>query len=297
MASVEAATRAERIAVFEAQLDEARRRKHRDTAIGVALVVAATLVSSWVGEVDLAKLAAGLPNVGAYIWGTVPTVRASQPLEDLSEWMWGLDLWLVLLADTVLMGFIATVFGGASAFAASFLAATNTAPSRLVFHLARRLLEFARTVPELVYALIFVYAFGLGPLAGVLAIAIHTLGALGKLFAEVNENADRRGPESIRAAGGSWAQAIRFGIVPQVLPNHASHLLLRFEINVRSASVIGVVGAGGIGEELYLAVRQFQYPDISAIVLLILLTVSLIDLACARLRGALIGNEHLRAAA
>jgi phosphonate transport system permease protein len=122
------------------------------------------------------------------------------------------------------------------------------------------------------------------------------MGALGKLFAEVHENADIRTVEAVRAAGGGWGQAMRYGVLPQSLPGVLSFGLLRFEINVREASVLGIVGAGGIGEELYLAVRQFEYPDISAILVLILLTVALIDQLCTRLRHRILGAEALRVA-
>jgi phosphonate transport system permease protein len=155
----------------------------------------------------------------------------------------------------------------------------------------RRTLELCRTVPELVFALIFVYAFGLGPLAGVLAIAVHSMGALGKLFSEVNENIASEPGEGVRAAGGNWLQVIRYGVIPQVLPAFASYTLLRFEVNVRASSVIGFVGAGGIGQELYSVIRQFIYVDISALVLLLIITVALIDMACEHLRRRLLGTE------
>jgi phosphonate transport system permease protein len=137
---------------------------------------------------------------------------------------------------------------------------------------------------------------GLGPLAGVLAIAVHSAGSLGKLFAEVNESIDRGPGDGVVAAGGNWPQVIRYAVVPQVMPNFLSYTLLRFEINVREASVLGIVGAGGIGQELYLAVRQFEYQDISAIVLLIVATVAIIDLVCEQIRHRLIGAETLMAA-
>jgi phosphonate transport system permease protein len=260
-----------------------------------ALFVAATLVAAWVGEVDFARLMEGLPRAGDYIGRTIPVLRWESLGTDLGEWMWGLDIWAELLLDTVLIAYTGTVLGGAAALLLSFTAAATFAPPWAVM-LSRRALEFARTVPTLVFALIFVYAFGLGPFAGVLAIALHTMGALGKLFAEVHENADPRTPEGIRAAGGSWAQAMRFGVLPQSLPGILSFGLLRLEINVREASVLGLVGAGGIGEELYLAVRQFEYPDISAIIVLILLTVAVIDQLCARLRHRILGAEALRVA-
>jgi phosphonate transport system permease protein len=273
--------------------DAAARR--RRGLVWAALFAAATAVAAWVGQVDLPRLMEGLPRAGDYILRTVPLLRWESLGADLGEWMWGIDLWAELLLDTVLIAYTGTVLGGVAALLLSFPAAATLAPPWAVT-LSRRVLEFARTVPTLVFALIFVYAFGLGPFAGVLAIALHTMGALGKLFAEVHENVDPRTPEAIRAAGGSWTQAMRFGVLPQSLPGVLSFGLLRFEINVREASVLGLVGAGGIGEELYLAVRQFEYPDISAIILLILLTVAVIDQLCARLRHRILGAEALRVA-
>ena len=156
------------------------------------------------------------------------------------------------------------------------------------------LLEFCRTVPEIVFALFFVYALGLGPVPGVLAIAIHTVGALGKQFAEVVENIDMNPVEGVRATGGSWVEQIRFAVVPQVLSNVVSYTLLRFEINVRGASVMGFVGAGGIGKELLGSIRQFYYSDVSAILLMIIATVIVIDLLTERVRHRLLGIEGRR---
>ena len=270
----------------------ARRRRG---VLWLALFLVAVLVAAWVGEVDLARLLAGLPRAADYVARTVPALRWETLWGDLGEWMWGLDIWAALLLDTVLIAYTGTVLGGAAALLLSFPASATLAP-RWAVEVSRRLLEFARTVPTLVFALIFVYAFGLGPFAGVLAIALHTMGALGKLFAEVHENADPRMPDAVRAAGGNWPQAMRFGVLPQSLPGVLSFGLLRFEINVREASVLGIVGAGGIGEELYLAVRQFEYPDISAILVLILLTVAAIDQLCTQLRHRVLGAEQLRVA-
>ena len=270
----------------------ARRRRG---LLWLLLLTAATAVAAKVGEVDLARLLEGLPRAGDYIVRTIPVLRWDSLGVDLAEWMWGLDIWAELLLDTVLIAYTGTVLGGAAALLLSFPAASTFSP-RWAVEVSRRVLELARTVPTLVFALIFVYAFGLGPFAGVLAIALHTMGALGKLFAEVHENADPRTPEAIRAAGGNWTEAMRFGVLPQSLPGVLSFGLLRLEINVREASVLGLVGAGGIGEELYLAVRQFEYPDISAIIVLILLTVAAIDQLCARLRHRILGAEALRVA-
>jgi phosphonate transport system permease protein len=141
--------------------------------------------------------------------------------------------------------------------------------------------------------MVFVFSFGLGPLPGVLAIGIHSAGALGKLFSEVNENIDMNLIEGVRATGANWFQIMRYAVLPQVLPNFFSYSLLRFEINVRAASIIGFVGAGGIGQELMFVIRQFVYTDISAIVLMIIFTVSIIDISCEKIRHAIIGKEVL----
>jgi phosphonate transport system permease protein len=146
-------------------------------------------------------------------------------------------------------------------------------------------------VPEIVFALVFVIAFGLGPLAGVLAIAIHSLGAQGKLFSEVVENIDMKPVEGATAAGASWTQMARFAVVPQVLPGFMSYALLRFEVNVRGAAVLGFVGAGGIGQDLVEAVRKFYYNDVAALLVLIILTVTVIDLGTSWLRRRLLGME------
>jgi phosphonate transport system permease protein len=130
----------------------------------------------------------------------------------------------------------------------------------------------------------FVAAFGLGPLAGVLAIGIHSFGALGKLFTEVVENIDMNPVEGVRSSGGAFPAVVRYAALPQVLPNLASYALLRFEINMRASSIIGFVGAGGIGQELFVAIRRFYYTDVSAILLLIIVTVALMDLITERIR-------------
>jgi phosphonate transport system permease protein len=274
--------------VFARRFSEHRAAKRRSLALYGTLFAAALVASAVVGEVDPARLAAGLPNIIGYVGRTLPVLRLDRPWHDLGEWFWGIDLWLILLGDTVLMAVVGTVAGGAIGFVLCFDAAANLARGPVGFFLARRLLDLLRSVPELVFALIFVFAFGPGPFAGVVALSLHAGGALGKLFAEVVENADPGPIQAVEAAGGGRLHALRFGVLPQVLPNMLSYLLLRFEINVRSASVLGVVGAGGIGEELYLVVRQFIYTDISAIVLLILVTVALIDTLCERARLRLI---------
>jgi phosphonate transport system permease protein len=158
--------------------------------------------------------------------------------------------------------------------------------------LVRRFCEACRTVPQLVFALMFVIAFGLGPLAGVLAMAIHCLGALGKLFAEVVENIDMKPVEGVSATGAHWTAAMRYGALPQTMSNLVSYTLLRFEINVREAAVMGFVGAGGIGMDLIEAIRKFYYSDVSAILVLIVITVGIIDTLTGMVRHRLIGLQE-----
>jgi phosphonate transport system permease protein len=173
-----------------------------------------------------------------------------------------------------------------------FLASKNVTANTTVVFITRRFLEFSRTVPEMVFALIFVVAFSLGPLPGILALAIHSTGALGKLFAEVVENIDMKPVDGVVSTGGSWLHKVRFAVLPQVASNFASYALLRFEINVRGAAVLGFVGAGGIGQTLLEVIRKFYYADISALLVMIIATVMLIDAVTERVRHKLLGQER-----
>jgi phosphonate transport system permease protein len=247
------------------------------------------VVAAAVTEVSPAALVEGLPNAADYVWRTLPRLRLASLPADLAAWMWALPRWLRLLSDTLVIAFTGTVLGAAVAVVASFLAARNLAPRPWVSVAVRRGLELARAVPELVYALVFVFAFGLGALPGLLAVAVHSAGALGKLFAEAAEAVDAGPIDGVRAAGAGWLQVMRFAVLPQVAPAYLSYGLLRFEINVRAAAIVGFVGAGGIGMELYLVIRQFLYADISALVMLLIATVSAIDVVCERARHRLLG--------
>jgi phosphonate transport system permease protein len=268
-------------------------RKHRLTLLYGGAFAVALALSAWVGEFDPFRIVQGLPRVGEYLLKTLPSLSLATLGADLAEWFWGLPKWLGLLWETVLIAYLGTLLGTLGALALSFDAADNLKRHPVGYWLSRRVLEVARTVPELVFALIFVFAFGLGPLAGVLAIAIHSMGGNGKLFAETVENIDMKPVEGLRAAGGSWLQTVRYAVLPQVLPNFTSFSLWRFEINVRAASVVGFVGAGGIGQEFYTAIRMLYYEDISAMLILLVCTVFVIDMTCERIRHRMIGKENL----
>jgi phosphonate transport system permease protein len=236
-------------------------------------------------------IGAGLPRLGEYIAKTIPELNWATLGSDIALWFARWQTWAELLLETVLIAFMATVLGVVGGFILSFPAARNLSPTAWVLWLSRRYLEIARTVPELVFALIFVFCFGTGPLAGVLAIGLHTAGALGKLYSEANENIDMRPLDGVKAAGGSWFDMIRYGAVPQVLPNVLSYTLLRFEINVRASSIIGYVGAGGLGQEFRTAMSYQEYTDLSALFIIILVTVTVIDRLSEMLRHRVIGME------
>lgn len=265
--------------------------KRRQLLLGSALLIGAVFAAGWMGDVDLWKFAENFWRFPAYFANMIPKFSFGSAWADLSEWFWGLPRWMRLLGDTLLIAYVGTLAGALGGFVLCFLASANLVKSRTVVFITRRGLEFCRTVPEIVFALIFVLAFGLGPLPGVLAIAIHTMGALGKQFAEVVENIDSKPIEGVAASGGGWLQIVRFGAVPQVLANFASYALLRFEYNVRGAAVMGFVGAGGIGQDLIEAVRKFYFTDVSAILLLIVATVMIIDFITERVRHHLIGLQ------
>jgi phosphonate transport system permease protein len=227
-----------------------------------------------------------------YVRETIPSLRPATLGYDLAQWYAPGRVWLRQLGDTVLIAFVATLLSSAAALVLCFPASRNLVRSGVVYHAARRLLDLARGVPELVYAMIFVFAFRLGAFPGVLAIAVHSAGSLGKLFSEVNENVDPDPIQGIRSTGASWMQTMRYAVLPQVLPDFVSYSILRFEINVRAATVIGLVGAGGIGTELMVAIRQFHYTDVSAITLMIIALVAVLDRVCEALRLRLIGKEE-----
>ncbi len=282
------------VAALSAAYRSAQAAKRRTTLIGALVLAVLILLAGRIAEVDLARLWANAHQLTSYLGRIFHLENGQLVFTDIADWYWGFWRWMSRLWDTVLIAYLGTLLGAIFAFFLCFAATVNLAVNPAQRFLARRFLEFCRTVPEIVFALIFVVAFGLGPVPGVIAIMIHTMGALGKLFAEVVENIDMKPVEGAIASGATRWQAIRYAVVPQVLPNFASYALLRFEINVRGASVMGFVGAGGIGQDLIEAIRKFYYSDVSAILLLIIATVMVIDVVTERIRHRLITQEHAR---
>lgn len=282
------------IAAQEAAYLALRRQRRTATLLGAVVFLACLVTAGWVSEFHPATLIAGAPRIGEYFSRIAPSLEWSKLFSgvetegSLAFWFYRLDKWAWLLFETAQMAALATLMGAVAGLLLAFPAAKNLGLPGWMHGGARRLLEATRTVPEIVFALIFVWAFGVGALAGILAIALHTAGALGKLFADAMENIEMRPWQGVQAAGGSWFQACRYAVLPVAAPDLLSYAMLRFEINLRSASVIGFVGAGSIGEELYNVISFNYYEEISAILVLIILSVMAIDLLSERLRRSII---------
>ena len=282
----------QQLAALNKAYRQAVARKRLRVTLGAAAFLAALAFASVGAEVNLRTLFGYFGNFVSYFDRILTLESGHRVWTDIGEWLWGWRKWSFYLGETILISYVGTMSGAVLGFALNFLAAENTSPATWLRIVVKRLMEFCRTVPDIVFALIFVIAFGLGPMAGVLAITIHTIGALGKQFSEIVENIDMKPVEGVRSTGAGWISCMRFAVLPQVAAGFASYTLLRFEINVRGASVMGFVGAGGIGQELVVAIRKFYYSDVSAILLMIILTVFVIDIGTGWIRGRLFGRER-----
>lgn len=240
------------------------------------LVVGAALVfSSHQSELNFPVLLQQGDNMVEYVNSYFPP--------DFSDW----DYYFSETVITISMGVWGTLMAAIAAVPLSILASNNMCPVWVV-QPTRRVLDAMRAINEIVFALIFVVAVGLGPFAGVLALFVNTTGVLGKLFSEVVESIEPGPVEGIRATGASHIQEVIYGVIPQVMPLWTSFTLYRFESNVRSASVLGIVGAGGIGVSLYQSFGSFQYQKVCAILIILVIATGLIDLLSAKVRRWLI---------
>lgn len=194
------------------------------------------------------------------------------------------------LIETVNIAAVATLTGAGGAVFLSLLSTRGLARFPRAIPLFRRLMDAMRAIPEIVVALMLIFILGGGPVPAMIAIALHTTGALGKLFSEVNENADLKPVEGLASAGASWAQSMWLGVLPQVAPNWLSYALLRFEINVRASAILGFVGSGGIGYDLKTAMQwgQGRYDQVVAIFILLFATIVVIDQVSSHYRHRLV---------
>jgi phosphonate transport system permease protein len=249
-----------------------------------ALVLAAVLTLHWSAEgaqLSVAELAAGLPQIGDFLSRTMPPDLSILPrllgpaIETLQIAIWG------------------TLLGVLLAIPLAFLAARNLSRNRWLFHATRQVLNVTRSINELILALVFVSAVGLGPFPGVLALALHGLGMLGKFFAESIEEIDQGPVQALQATGARPLQVIVFAVLPQVITAWIAVILYRFEVNLRSATVLGMVGAGGLGFELVSSLKLFKYEQTATCIIVITLMVVIADAVSGRLRNAIQrGSNH-----
>ena len=238
-----------------------------------AAVFAVVMLASWyVNLLDFSTLADGIP--------AIMTLGGESLPPDFSN----IADWVEPLVDTLAMSIAGTAIAVSFSVLLGFLAARNTTPHLLVFHVTRTLLNALRSVPELIMGIIFVAAVGFGALPGVLALGLHSIGMVGKFFAEAIEHVDEAPVEAARASGATSFQVLYHAVLPQVMPQFADVSIYRWEYNFRASTVMGMVGAGGIGFELMGSLRIMQYQEVSAILIVILVMVTLVDGLSGRLR-------------
>jgi len=216
--------------------------------------------------------------------------EASEKIANLPGLMWK---FLPSLIETINIAAASTLLGAMGAVLISLLATRGLAKWPRLIGVFRRVMDILRAVPEIVIALVLIFILGGGPVPAMIAIAIHTVGALGKLFSEVNENASLKPVEGLSSVGATWGQRMWLGVIPQVAPNYLSYALLRFEINIRASAILGFVGSGGIGYDLKNAFSwgQGRYDEVAAIFLLLFGTIVLFDQLSGHYRNKLIAGE------
>ncbi len=269
-------TTVQRTAALELLLREADASRSSWKQPLLWVVVIAVLAWAWDGaEINPLALVRNANNMGTFSRDFFPP--------DFHDWR----IYLKELIVTLHIAIWGTVLALIASVPLGLMAANNVSPA-WVYQPVRRFMDACRATSEMVFAMLFIVAVGLGPFAGVLALFIHTTGTLGKLFSEAVEAIDPRPVEGIRATGAHKLAELAYGVIPQVLPLWLSYALYRFESNVRSASVVGMVGAGGIGVVLYEVIRSFQYAQTCAVLLMLIVTCTTIDLFSAWLRNRFI---------
>jgi phosphonate transport system permease protein len=250
------------------------RRQQRRLGLQLGAIAFVVLTSAYfAGLFDSQRIVEGIPSLWLIFSESMPP--------NFSEW----QSWMRPLIDTLAMSIAGTALAIIMAVPLGVLAARNTSPHPLIYQLVRGILNVFRSIPELIMGILFVAAVGFGVLPGVLALAFHSIGMVGKFVAESIEHADKDAIEAIRATGASQFQVITHGVLPQVIPQICDVTLYRWEYNFRASTVMGMVGAGGIGFELMGSLRLMNYDEVSAILLLILLMVTLVDNLGAWLRN------------
>ena len=275
--------RAGLIGRHKAAIDGSRQTRLTTIAV-VAGLVGLFLYGLTTLEVSFWRVITGFGNLGTFVVLMLPPDPGSLARA---------TLFVRALFETIAIAFLGTILGAILAFPLGFIAAKNVIANKVVHFLARRSLDTVRGVDALIWALIWVNVVGLGPFAGMLAIMTSDIGAFGKLYSEAIESADRKPVEGVTSMGGGKLHEIRFGMIPQVLPVIASQVLYYIESNTRSSTIIGIVGAGGIGLYLAETIRTLEWQQVSFLILLILAAVTAIDFISSKLRFAIIGKRAI----
>ena len=304
-------------ATIEAHWQQLARGRRLYTAFGILILVVALGGSLWfANDTNSGKFFDRLPHFFDFVGDLVPRdpIEIWRALFDLPSPYFDGSLqydypegrlyiteslyipeYFYKMVETLNIALMSTLIGLIFGFGLSFLAARNMMPNPYVRGIVRRLMELLRAFPEVVLAGFFLAILSIGPIPAIIAVSIHTIGAIGKLFFEVIENADMKPDEGLRASGANWLERAWFGMVPQVMPNFVSYFLLRFEINVRASTIIGAVGGGGIGELLRLSISRGHEAKTLAIVLLLFSTIVAVDQFSAWLRRKLVGDQAFHA--
>lgn len=302
-----------KVDVIEANFQELSRTRRLYTWIAIAALAIAVVWSAWfANDTNAGKFFDRLPYFFDFFIDLAPRdpLEPARALFDLESpyydgsfkynypeervYLIGdfyLPEYVYRMIETLNIAAVSTIVGFALGFVFCFLAAANMNSNRWLRFGVRRFLEILRAFPEIVIAGFFLVVFSIGAIPAILAVAIHTVGALGKMFFEVVENADMKADEGLRAVGANWVERVWFGITPQVMPNFVSYGLLRFEINVRASTIIGAVGGGGIGESLRLSITRGHEAKTIAIIFLLFVTIIAVDQLSAYLRRKLVGEQ------
>jgi len=243
------------------------------SGIQAGLVLLVILLCAWLTDLlDVQRMSEGIPAIGTLLTEMFPP--------DFTE----VGSWVRPMIDTIAMSIAGTALSIVLSLPLGVLAARNTSPNLTTYRIARGLLNIFRSVPELIMGIVFVAAVGFGALPGVLALGLHSIGMVGKFFSEAIEHSHEAPVEAARAAGGNQIQIITHGILPQVIPQFADVAMYRWEYNFRASTVMGMVGAGGIGLELIASLRLMRYNECFAILLTILAMVTIVDALSSKLR-------------
>ncbi|TKI07924.1 phosphonate ABC transporter, permease protein PhnE [Martelella alba] len=283
---------------FDHYYQRIRRRQKRDTVLWSLVLALLYIGAGNIAEFNLRTVWDAAPHFFDYLGQTLPILHWRQLFDNrhtagsLAYWGYRLPIQLSLIWDTLHLALASTILSVAAAAVLSFLAAGNTYTPPYLRFVIRMLTAFLRTMPELAWAVMFVMAFGIGAFPGFLTLALHTIGSLTKLFYEAVESASEKPVRGLAACGAGPVACIRFGLWPQVKPVFLSYSFMRLEVNFRLSTILGLVGAGGIGQELMVNIKLDHYDQVSMTLLLIVSVVSLLDYLSGKLRKWVVEGER-----